>query len=232
MKHKVLIIFTLLLTFSLMADVITDELWLKAVDLKSKSLNIYPTESHYKTVVKNKKGEIEMTEDISFTHEEVNGQIVNTFVEGRDSEGILTKDSDSVIQYLKKPVLVEDMSVFKTETSPDFSLKRIGNETIEGIDYVKYELEMETDNEGNKVDSKGAIWLDATSGVPLKLDLDVDVHKMMVKDMKIMTTYTLSDSGYLTTNTLATELVISLVFKKMYINNMITQDNYQKLSEQ
>jgi len=231
MKNKILIILILLLTVNLIAEVITDELWLKAVDLKSKSLNIYPTQSQYKTVVKNKKGNVEMTEDIVLAHEEINGQIINTFIQGSSSEGSLTEESKSVQEYLKQPVVVDDMSVFKSETSSDFSLKRLGKEVVQEIECVKYQVNMVSKRDDEEVESNGFVWLDSISGVPLQLSLDVDPNKMVVKSLDVVTYYSISDDGYLITDKVVTDIVISLVFKKMFITNTIINGKYLKLTD-
>lgn len=231
MKSKILIIFALLLTLNIIAETITDQLWLKAVDLKSKSLNIYPTQSKHKTEMKNKKGEVEMTEIITLAHKEVDGQIINSFVEGSNSEEMLDTDSDSVKRYLKQTVLVEDVSVFKTETSSDFSLERIDNDFIAGKEYAKYKVEMVSDTDDEDIKSKGFVWLDPISGIPFRLALDVDPNKMVVKSLDVVTDYSVSESGFLITDKVVTDVVISIVFKKMYISSTTTRKNYLKLDK-
>ncbi len=173
-----------------------------------------------------------MSENIILSHKEVNGQIINSFVSGSSGDESLSKDSKQVKEYLKQSVLFDDMSVFKAETSPDFSLRRIGPEIIKNIKYVKYKIKMVTERDGEEVECSGYVWLESTTGTPLKLVLNVEPNQMTVKSIDIVTDYSVSDSGFLITDKVVTDIVVSIIVKKMFITNTIIRENYLKCNYQ
>ncbi len=231
MKNLILIILLSLLAINLLGEKITDDLWLKAVQLKSESMNAYPTKTQYISQTKDKKGNVEEEETIIISHQENNGQIINSFLEGTNSKGNLTEEDESVKRYLSMSAISEDEGMFKTETSEDFTLKRLDNEMIEGKDYAKYKVNSKAKSDDGVVDSEGFIWLDSNSGAPFKMTLDVDPHKMVIKKLTVNTLYSLSQAGFLQTDKIVTDIVISIVLKKMYITQTILRENYLQLNQ-
>ncbi len=228
---KIIITMALLLTVILIwTSEITDPLWLKAVDLKSESLNIYPEKTTYISQTKDKKGNVEQEETIVISHTNQDGKVINSLVKAYNNDGDLTEDNDSVQRYLSMKVVSDDLGVFKTETTDDFIVENIGNEVIDGKEYVKYLIDMKTESDGKTIESDGYIWIEKETAIPYKLSLDVDPNQMMVKELKVDTFFSLSPDGYLQTDKVETNVVISMVFKKMYISQIVTRENYQKLN--
>lgn len=225
-----LIILFSLLAISLTSAPIIDEVWLKAVKLESESLNAYPSKTHYIAETKDKKGKVEEEERIVISHEAKDGKVINNFVEGFNSEGPLSADDESVKRYLSMDATPDDEGFFKSETSADYSVERIANETIDGQEYAKYKVAMKSDSDGIKIDSEGYVWLDSKSGLPFKKYLEVDPHKMVIKEFNVTSYHSLSETGIIQADKTITNIVISLVFKKIYVTQTIINENYLKLN--
>ncbi len=230
MNKLILSILLSVLAITLYSEKITDELWLKAVQLKSESMNVYPSQTQYISETKDKKGNVDQEEKIIISHKEDDGKIINSLVEASNSQGLMTNEDESVKRYLSMDVLSEDKGIFSAETSEEFNIERIPNELLDGKDYAKYKIYMLSKTDDENVESEGFIWLDSNSGVPFKMTLDVDPHKMAVKSLRVNTYYSLSDSGFLQTDKIITDVVISILIKKMYITQTILRENYQKLN--
>ena len=221
-----LVIFTLIIG----SEEIKDELWLKAVQLKSQSMDVYPTQTKFSSVTKDKKGNVQQEEVVTISHAERDGSIINSLAEAYNSEGPLTEENESVKKYLGMDVLSKDEGVFKSETSEDFTLQRLDNEILEGTEYAKYKISMLTDGEKKKVESDGFIWLELETGIPHKLSLEIDLNQMMIKSLNSNTYYSLSETGFLQTDQVVTDVAISVLFKKMFVTQTITREKYLKLN--
>lgn len=229
--NRLIIISVLLVSiFSLVSEEIQDQLWLKAVAIKKSSLNTYPSKTSYSSVIKNKKGEIEKEEMIIIAHEDIDGQVVNTLIDAYDNEGKLDKENDSVKTYLNTNVLSDDDGIFQTETSDEFSINRVGEETIDGKKYMKYLINTLTFEDGKEIKSEGNVWLDLETGAPLKLELDIDPDQMMVKSLTMKNNYSLSQEGYLQVDKTITDISISIVFKKIFITQTVNREAYKRIN--
>lgn len=229
MKKLVLLIMLASASLLLFGEVITDELWLKGVTLKNASFDIYPSTTTYKSIIKDKKGAVQQEITILIAHTEKDGNIVNTFVEGHTSDEPLTADDEAVAVYLGTDVLVKEAGIFKAETSEDFNLTRVANEVIENKEYAKYKVIQFVMKDDKKIKSEGFIWLDATTGIPLKMITDIESNHMMVKSISMTTTFLLTKDGYLVADEKATDVQISVVFKKMNMTQVVTSRDYKKL---
>jgi hypothetical protein len=230
MKKIILIGIMLVSGLLIWSTEIKDPLWLKAVELKRAAFNTYPSQTTYISQTKDKKGNIDQEETIILSHSNKEGEIINSLVKAFNSEGDLSEDDDSVKRYLSMEVLSDDLGFFRTETSEEFQLKRLADESISGTTYAKYEVRETSQKDNKTIESEGYVWLDKETGLPLKMSLEVDPDQMVVKELKIDTYYSLSPSGFLQTDKVETNIIISLVFKKMYITQIMTRDNYQKLN--
>lgn len=229
MKNIIVTILFLLLTINLIGEVITDELWLKAVKLKSESMNVYPTQTKYVAEIKDKKGNIEQVETIVISHKEEEGKIINSFKEGSNSDGALTEEDDAVQRYMSMDVSSDDEGFFRKETSSDFTLERMDNEILEGVDYAKYKIYLKSKTDDENIESQGFVWLDTTSGVPFKMSLNIDPHKMVIKDFTVDTYFSLSETGFLKAHEVITNITISIIFKKMFITQTMIRENYLEM---
>ncbi|MFA7056087.1 MAG: hypothetical protein WC155_00825 [Candidatus Cloacimonadales bacterium] len=229
MKKLVLLIILASLSLLLFGEVITDELWLKAVKLKNASFDIYPSTTTYKSIIKDKKGTVQQEITILIAHTEKDGNIINSFVEGQTSDEPLTADDEAVAVYLGTDVLVKEAGIFKTETNEDFKLTRVADEMLEGKEYAKYQITQFIMNEKKKIKSEGFIWLDAITGIPLKMVADIEPNHMMVKSINMTTTFSLTKDGYLVADEKATDVNISVVFKKMNMTQVVTSKGFKKV---
>lgn len=229
MKRFILISLVVLWAMVIQSAEITDALWLKAVQLKKNSLNVYPITSEYRTIMKNKKGEVEEDQIVIISHREENGKIINSFVSGKNSDGKVSADDGDVKAYLEMDVIAKDESVFKSTESKDFKLKRLANEVVNKEELAKYSISMITESDGKAVKSDGFAWLNKTTGVPVKLLLDIDLNKTMIKKLTSVTSYDVTEAGYLVSTKSETEIEVSIVFKKMFITQIMSHKDFRKL---
>lgn len=108
----------------------------------------------------------------------------------------------------------------------------MANETIEGKEYAKYEIYMRSLHEKKEIKSEGFAWLDTETGVPFQLKLNIDPSSMMVKSLNAITYYSLSEEGYLTSDKLVTEIVVSILLKKLYVTQTVVKKDFKKLGFQ
>ncbi|MBI9032159.1 hypothetical protein JEZ13_09200 [bacterium] len=231
MKKVITIILVLLSSVVLYGQEITDELWLRAVELKMSSTQVYPTQSEYRSITKDKKGKVEEEESIFISHTEEDGDIINKFISGSNSRGEIDEDYETVQRYLSINVISEEKGIFQTTLSDKFSLKRESDEKIEGIEYAKYKMKMKTDKDGKKIDSEGYVWIDKARGVPFKLVLDIDPDQKMVKKLQSSTYYSLTDEGYLVSTKSETEIEVSVVIKRIFMTQIVNRSNFKKLEK-
>ncbi len=230
MKKIMLTCLILLTSLLVLSEEIQDELWLKAVKLNEKSKNLYPSQTTYQSLTKNKKGEVDMAETIIISHHESEGKVINTLKDASNNQGKLDEENESVKRYLSMDVLSDDEGIFISELSDDFQVTRINNEFIDDKEYAKYKIDMISRENDEKIESEGFVWLDKETGVPLKMSLDVDPNKMVVKELRVDTYFSLNPQGYLVTDKLETNIVISLVFKKIYVTQIVTREDYKILN--
>lgn len=210
---------------------ITDELWLKAVELKEKSVNVYPGQSEYRSITKNKKGKIEDDSKVIISHVEEDGNVVNKFLSGSSSKGEISEEDELVERYLGIKVISDDNGIFRSSLSKEFSLVRTADEVIDGKEYAKYKVKMLSDNDGNEIVSNGFAWLDIESGVPYKLILDIDPDKRMIKKLVSTTYYSMTDDGYLISIKSETEIEVSVVLKKIFMTQIVSRSDFRKLNK-
>lgn len=232
MKRLILVVTLCLTSLLLISIEIADELWLNAVKIKEQSAYIYPTTTNYHSLFKDKEGNVKYEIDIFLEHYEEDGEVVNRFVEGFSKEKPLTEKDQPVPRYLSTAVLMKKEGVFQSTISDDFKLSRLANETIDGKEYAKYEVSMRSWHEKREVKSVGFAWLDAETGVPFKLHLNIDPSSMMIKSLDATTYYSLSEEGYLTSDKLVTEIVVDIFFKKLYVTQTVTKRDFKKLGSE
>lgn len=232
MKRILLIILTLSMCVGMMAEAITDEVWLKAVALNKLSQDLIPGFSVNETTIKDKKDKVISTDYVKISHKQFENGVYNEFVEGHNAQGDLNADSPSVAEYLKADYGSTDddsKGIFRTETDDSFTWIPLEDETIDNVTYRVYEITVENDEDGKKIDTEGSIWLNSETGMPLKSELSLDVHKMMIKSMNVVVDYAQTEDGKFYESNTTTSMVISVLFKKMFVTHKMTIDDMWSL---
>jgi hypothetical protein len=233
MKRIIILLFMLPALISLSSEPITDDLWLKAVQFKRNAKDSFPQKSTFIMIMKDKKGEVQTATEIEIKATDDNGNLITEIVSATRDDEPLAEDDKALEKLSETDILDDGEGLFFLETSEEQKLERAGEEIIDGIKYIKYFVDIEKEDEdGNDIDIEGHVWINELTGVPLKSEFELDPHKMMVKSINMINSYELIDESRLCTTETTMDIVVSILFKKMYMTQRTLSSNFKILTKQ